>query len=69
MGCGCSLDLTLLWLLCRLAAAAPIRLLGWELSYAVGEVLKKKKKKIKYLLSVGGFSSTDEFKYIDICIP
>ena len=34
-----------LW--CRLAAAAPIRPLAWELPYATGgEALKKKKKRI-----------------------
>ena len=34
----------LLWLWCRLAAAAPIRPLTWELPYASGVVLKRKKK-------------------------
>ena len=34
-------DLALLWLWCRLAAAAPIGPLPWELPYAVGEALKK----------------------------
>ena len=38
-------DLMLLWLWCKPAAAAPIRPLAWELSYAAGEALKKKKKK------------------------
>ena len=43
--CGhrCTLDLTLLWLWCRLAAAAPVRPLAWELPYAKGVDLKKKK--------------------------
>ena len=36
-----------LWLWHRLAAAAPIGPLVWELTYAVGEALKKKKKKRK----------------------
>ena len=37
MSCGvghrCTLDPELLWLWCRLAAAALIRLLAWELTY------------------------------------
>ena len=36
--------LALLWLWCRLAAPAPIRLLAWEPSRAMGAALKKKKK-------------------------
>ena len=39
--------LTLLWLWCRLAAAALIQPLAWELSYAIGEALKRKRKKKK----------------------
>ena len=42
----CSSDPTLLWLWCRPAAAAPICPLAWELTYAVGAALKKKKKKV-----------------------
>ena len=45
-------DLALLWLWDRPAAAALIRLLAWELSYAAGVALKSKKKKhIVHLLS------------------
>ena len=46
-------DLALLWLWCRPAATAPIRLLDWEPPYAMGATLekakrpKKKKKKKK----------------------
>ena len=40
-------DPTLLWLWCRLAFAALIRPLAWELPYAAGVALKKKKKKKK----------------------
>ena len=40
-----SLDLALLWVWCRLAAAAPIQPLVWEPPYATGLALKKKKKK------------------------
>ena len=47
VGYRCSSDLVLLWLWCRLAAAAPIRPLAWELPYAVGAALKKKKEKQK----------------------
>ena len=34
----------LLWLWCRLAAAAPIRTLAWERPYAAGMALKGTKK-------------------------
>ena len=36
-------DLVLLWH--RLAAAAPIQTLAWELPYATGVALKRKKRK------------------------
>ena len=36
-------DPVLLWLCYRLAAAAPIGPLAWELTYAAGAVLKKNK--------------------------
>ena len=39
------LDQVLLWLWCRLAAAASIWPLAWELPYATGTALKRKKKK------------------------
>ena len=45
MSCCVGLDLTLLWLWYRLAGAALIQPLAWELPYAVGAALKKKKKK------------------------
>lgn len=38
---------TPLWLWCRLTAAASIRPLAWELPYATGAALKKKKRKEK----------------------
>ena len=37
-------DPVLLWLWCRPAAAAPIWRLAWELPYATGGALKRKKK-------------------------
>ena len=46
-GHRCGLDQVLLWLLCRLAAAAPIQPLAWELPYAVDKTLKKIKIKKK----------------------
>ena len=36
----------LLWLWCRLPAAALIRPLAWELPYATGAALKEKKKNL-----------------------
>ena len=42
-----SSGLVLMWLWCKLAAAAPIGPLTWELPYAMGAALKTKKKKKK----------------------
>ena len=39
------LDSELLWLWCRLAAVAPVRLLAWGPPYAAGGALKKGKKR------------------------
>ena len=44
------LDPELLWLWYRPAAVAPIQPLAWEISYATGTVLKRKKKKKRHLL-------------------
>ena len=41
IGHRCSSDLTLLWLWCSLAAAAPIQPLAWEPPYTMGVALKK----------------------------
>ena len=41
--CKYGLDPMLLWLWHRLAAAALVRPLAWELSYAMGVALKEKK--------------------------
>ena len=40
-------DPTLLWVWCKPAAVAWIRLLAWEHPYAMGAALKAKKKKKK----------------------
>ena len=47
VGHGHGSDPSLLWLWCRAAVAAPILLLAWELPYATGAALKKKKKRGK----------------------
>ena len=47
VGYSCSVDLALLWLWCRPAAAAPIQPLAWEPPYASGMALKRQKKKKK----------------------
>ena len=56
----CSLDLALLWLWYRLAAATPIEPLAWEPPYAAGEALKKKRKETNlgkpHILKQGSFS-------------
>ena len=45
VGRRCGLDLALLWLWYRLAAAAPIRPLAGESPYVAGMAIKEKKKK------------------------
>ena len=45
VGCKCGSDPMLLWLWCRPATRAPIRTLAWEIPYAMGMALKRKKKK------------------------
>ena len=50
LGLDLSLDVSLLWLWCRLAAAAPIQPLAWEPPYATGaaqEIAKRQKRKEK----------------------
>ena len=47
MKCGIGPDPGLLWLWRRLAAAAPIQPLAWELPYASSAALKSKKKERK----------------------
>ena len=51
--CRRGLDPTLLWLWCRVAAVAAIGPLAWEPPYAMGDTLKRPKKKNKDL---GSFS-------------
>ena len=46
-GCRLGLDPSLLWLGCRPAAVALIGPRAWELPYALGAALKRKKKKRK----------------------
>ena len=71
MSCGlgrrCSSDLELLWLWCRPTAAAWIQSLAWEIPYAAGVTLKKKKKK-DYSNSVKntiGFLIEIAFDFVD----
>ena len=45
---GLGSDLALLWLWCKLAAAAPIQPLAWEPPYARGVGLKKTKKQLLF---------------------
>ena len=50
----------LLWLWCRLAAAAPSRPLAWEPPYAVGAALRTKKEKSNRLEVLGQRSKFPE---------
>ena len=49
VGCRLGLDPELLWLWCRLAAAALIHPLAWEIPHAAGVALQSKTKTKKYL--------------------
>ena len=55
------LDPALLWLWCRPAATVLIQPLAWELSYATGAALKKKKK-VYSLLLFNSFMQSKERK-------
>jgi len=55
VGCRCSSDLVLQWLWCRLAAAALIRPLAWELPYAAHATLKKQTKKRQGMTTFWGY--------------
>ena len=46
VGRRCSSDLALLWLWCRLAAAAPIKPLAWETPHAMDAALEQAKRPI-----------------------
>ena len=48
VGCKYGLDLALLWLWCRPAAAALTRPIAWEPPYVMGEALKDKRQTRKY---------------------
>ena len=52
------MQLGLLWLWRRPAAAAPIGPLAWELPYIAGAVIKKKKKITSVLLELFSFYGT-----------
>ena len=61
VGCRRVLDPTLLWLWCRLVAAAPIRPPAWEPPYAMGAALEKakgQKKKKKRMHGNRGLTGT-----------
>ena len=51
------------WLWWRLAAAAPIRPLAWELPYAAGVAKKREKKKTKKQYSFLGRDPKVKVKY------
>ena len=57
----------MLWLWCRLAAAAPIGPLTWELPYAVGTALKRKKKFLEVVSMIDSHISYERhgLKYIN----
>ena len=69
-GCRCGSVPSLLWLWCRPAATAPIRLLAWEPPYAAGaasEMAKRQKKKreIKIRAAEGQIRVVSAFVFSD----
>ena len=56
----------LLWLWYRPAAAAPITPLSWELPYAVGAALKKKKAK-KKKVTESSYWKILQLKNLEVC--
>ena len=64
VGCRHGLDLALLWLWCRPAAAALIQLLAWELPYAVPSTVKNQTKRKQILelqiIQMGGPHETSQ---------
>ena len=63
MNCGVghrgTLDPTLLWLWCGLAAVVLIQHLPWELPYAMGVALKNKNKNKKWALKLKRRTTAD----------
>ena len=61
VGCRHGSDLMVLWLQCRLAAAAPIRPLAWEPPYSMNVAIKrpKKKKRVEILRKNFNFRSSE----------
>jgi len=57
VGHRCSSDPALLWLWSRPVAVAHIPPLAWELPYAMGVALKKKRRKIEVRKLKLGFAS------------
>ena len=68
VGLRCGLDHALLWLWCRLAAVALIRPLAWELPYATGTALKRRRKKKIYIYICISLQQVEENTYIYIKI-
>ena len=54
VGCKCSSDPALLWLWCRLVAAAPTGPLAWEPPCAKGAALEMEKRQKKNLAKLAG---------------
>ena len=61
--CRCGSDPTLLWLWHRPAAVAQIQPLAWELPYAAGAALKRKKKCMKTQKNPNSQSSLEKEKW------
>ena len=58
----------LLWLWCRLAAVALIQPLAWEIPYAVGVALKRKKKNA-CLRKLSSFTSIEPKVLKEVTFP
>ena len=67
-GCRRSSDPALAWLWCRLAAAALIQPLAWELPYASGAAIKRKTKTKKQTRAKEKKSFKGMYTYLEIVV-
>ena len=69
-GRKCRSDPLLLWQWCWLAAVTPIQPVAWELPYAMGTVLKRKKNQrqiCNILININSTYGCDEGNYRSLC--
>ena len=68
VGRRCGLDLTLLWLWCRLEATAPVQSLAWESPYATSVALKRQQQQKKMSPSINLVVKWKFSFYVTVCM-